>query len=379
MDDTQVDQHIEAQADTALPFKLPTATRAAGEDKKDPLRPEPVRGRYPLHDPETGKPKTWQRVTNFVKLTDDTYYLDLWKQRNIVKGLATMFGAPAEYGLRGNVAEALDRVAGMHVKEDKDALNSLASKAQDVADAYAMADEGTALHKSTELVDSSGGDLNRAPERHRFRVQMYLDALAVRGLAVVPNMIERLTVSSRFEVAGTFDRIYGLRDGSYVIGDLKTGDSLDLSFPSIAAQLDCYRDGINEGGVYAGKGERYDTSIQVRTDFGIVVHLPSTREEITVYAVDLSKGRIINQANLAVRDARKIKHQHVTLPFDLAGFVMTQDEQDQYWLDALNGAFTYDDLVKAARRAKCFNQWNDRLAAQARLLARELVSSPTGS
>ena len=59
------------------------------------------------------------------------------------------------------------------------------------------------------------------------------------------DMIERVTASARYEVAGKLDRIGSLRDGSNVVVDLKTGDSLDFSFPSIAAQLDCYVDGVN--------------------------------------------------------------------------------------------------------------------------------------
>ncbi len=40
-----------------------------------------------------------------------------------------------------------------------------------------MADEGTALHTSTELADYAGGDLNRVPVPHRVKVRLYLDAL----------------------------------------------------------------------------------------------------------------------------------------------------------------------------------------------------------
>ena len=37
------------------------------------------------------------------------------------------------------------------------------------------------------------------------RMRMYLGALASYGLKVVPSMIERVTVSPRFGVAGKFD------------------------------------------------------------------------------------------------------------------------------------------------------------------------------
>lgn len=341
----------------------------------DPKRPEAKRGRYYLPSPSTGKTRQWQRVTNFVKLTDDTYHLELWKQRNVVKGLATMLGSPIEYGFKSGVMGTLDHVSQLHVKQDKERLNNIAKKAQDVAEAYKMADEGTALHTSTEAVDHAGGDLNRAPVRHRPHMRLYLDALAVNGLTVLPDLIERVTASLKYEVAGKFDRVCGLRDGSNVVVDLKTGDSIDLAFPSIAGQLDAYRDGINSVGIF--DGQRYDQSVKVRDDFGIVIHLPSTRLEVAVYAIDLAKGAIINAANLAVRDARRIKAEHVATVFDLTGFgipAMSQDERDAHWLEQLNGAFTREQLVDVAGRAKAFGQWNDRLAGQARLLAAEVTA-----
>lgn len=350
-------------AGDALPEKL----------KDDSKRPEAKRGRYALPNPDNGKSKSWQRVTNFVKLTDDTYHLELWKQRNVVVGLARMLGAPTEHGFRTDVSGTIDHIAGLHVKIDRERLNNIAGKAQDVADAYKMADEGSALHTATELADYADGDLNRVPERYRARVRLYLDALAVYGLSVVPDMIERVTVSTHYEVAGKFDRIYRLRDGSYVIGDLKTGDSLDLSFPSIAAQLDCYRDGINGTGVF--DGQRYDTSIKVRDDFGIVVHLPSTRHDVVVYAVNLRTGAQINAANLTVRATRKIKAQHVATEFDQVTFGivgMSQEDRDNHWLEAMNAAFTRDQVVAVAERARCFGQWNERLAGQARHIVSEL-------
>lgn len=342
----------------------------------DPKRPEAKRGRYYLPNPSTGKTKGWQRVTNFVKLTDDTYHLELWKQRNVVKGLAVMLGSPVEYGFKTGIMDTLAHVSELHVKDDKERLNNIVSKAIDVSDAYAMADEGTKLHASTEVVDFAGGDLNRAPERHRRHMRLYLDALAVHGLTILPDLIERVTASDKYQVAGKFDRVCGLRDGSNVVVDLKTGDSLDLAFPSIAAQLDAYRDGINSVGIYDGR--RYDQSVKVRNDFGIVVHLPSTRLEVTVYAVNLAKGAIINAVNLAVRDARKIKSADVATVFDLTGFdinPMTRAEQDAHWLEQMNGAFTRDQLIDIAGRARSFGQWNQRLADQARLLATSVAGS----
>lgn len=323
----------------------------------DPLRPSPVRGRYPLPNPENGKSRFWQRVTNFVKMTDDTYHLELWKQRNVAKGTALLIADGAED------VEALVR---LHVKKDRDRLNRVVEAATDAAEAYAMADEGTALHKSAELADFAGGDLNSVPAHHRPKIEMYLDALAAHGLRIAPTMIERVTASLKYECAGTFDRIVQEAGGQYVMTDLKTGDSLDLSLPSIAAQLDCYRDGVNTHGVF--DGQKYDNRIRVRDDYGYVIYLPSTRDEVSVLKVDLTQGAVINEGNLKVRSTRKIKAKHVSETVRPG----VTDVSEAYWTERLNAAWSREELVQVAARARSFGQWTQALSDRARRLADEL-------
>lgn len=353
-----------AAAVAADTFDTPDEFDAPGEEAQpkriDAARPEAKRGRYTLPNPVNGKSKSWQRVTNFIKLVDDTYHLELWKQRNVAKGIA----------MRPDLVEA---VQPLDVKQDKERLNRIVERAQDIAGAYKMSGEGTALHTSTELADYAGGSLATVPAHHQPRVQLYLDALRVNGLTVVPDMIERVTASQRYEVAGKFDRVYQLADGSYVIGDLKTGDSLDLSMASIAGQLACYEDGINHTGIW--DGARYDERIKVRTDFGIVVHLPSTRDEVTVYRIDLSQGHELNRVCLEVRQARRIKAKHVSQVFQADLYRAGAVDTDAAWLEELNASHTVPQLVSVADRARAFGQWNERLAGQARLLATELTKA----
>ncbi len=331
--------------------------------KADPLRPEAIRGRYYIEHPETGKRIGWRRVTNFVKAYEDTYHLELWKQRNVALGLGLLIQS-------GRLT--VDDLASLHVKADKTRLNNIVNAALDAAEAYRMANEGTALHKSSEQADFAGGDLNRVSPHHRAKIALYLDALAVHGLRVADNMIERVVVSTKYNVVGKFDRVMHMQDDSHVMLDVKTNDSLDMSLPSIAGQLDCYVDGINTHGVYAGPG-LYDTRIKVREDFALVLHLPSTRDEVSVQRIKLAPGRRVNEANMNVFDARKVKAAHVAELFPAAdGFHAGSDTADQYWLEQLNAGHTRDALVDVARRARLFGHWNTRLAGQARLLASSL-------
>jgi hypothetical protein len=372
-DGTPIDD-FDSVDDFDVPGEGPETERVKAAD---PMRPDTRNGRYPLPHPETGKAKTWQRVTNFVKLTEDTYRLELWERRNVAKGAAQLVAA-------GKVD--LHELAAMDVKQDRSTLDKLCVKAKDVAEANKLRDEGTALHTSAELADYAGGDLNRVPEHHRAKIRLYLDALAAHGLTVVPDMIERVILSLRYEVAGKFDRIYRLTEdvtvtdphgrthllpaGTNVMSDLKTGDSIDLSLPSIAAQLSCYEDGVNEHGVFNGR--RYDDSIRVDHTFGIVVHLPSTREEVTVHWIDLAEGRAINDSNLTVRAARKIKAKHVSQT------AATLAAANDHWATQLDACFTVPQLADVAARARSFKQWNEELADLARLYAAGIRDAAEG-
>jgi hypothetical protein len=144
--------------------------------------------------------------------------------------------------------------------------------------------------------------------------------------------------------------------------------------PSISGQLACYQDGINGSGIW--DGARYDTRIKVREDFGIVVHLPSARDEVTVYRIDLSQGHEMNRVCLDVRQVRRIKAKHVSGVFQADAYRAAGVTVDQGWLEELNAAHTVPQLVAIAARARAFGQWNERLASQARLLAAELSKAP---
>lgn len=327
----------------------------------DLARPEAVRGRYILPHPATGARTTWQRVSNKIKLAEDTYHLELWKQRNVVAGLVAD-------------PELYDAAQGLQVKADKAELNKIVERSMDAAGAYAMSNEGTRLHKSAEIADFAGGSLAGVPDRHRTKIALYLGALREYGLTVVPDMIERVTVSVRWNVAGKFDRVCSWRHYGNVIVDLKTGDELDMSFPSISAQLACYEDGVNQAGIYDGR--RYDPRVKVRHDVGVVIHLPSTRDEVSVWIVDLNKGREILRVCEEVQGARKIKGKDVArmmLPAPVSVHELDTEALNAGYIERMNAVHSYDDLMALSLLIRGRGQWNERLASVARGLASELA------
>lgn len=325
----------------------------------DPLRPQAVNGRYPAPRPSDGKRMSWMRVSNLIKKAEDTYHLERWSERNVVAGLVA---EPDLY----------DRAQGLDVKGDKSDLNQIVTEAKEAAGANKASDEGTRLHKSAEIADFADGSLGGVPKNHHTKIALYLGALRDYGLTVLPGMIERFTVSERYNVAGTFDRICAWQSYGNVIVDLKTGDSLDLSFPSISAQLECYQDGVNQGGVF--DGQRYDNRGRVRTDVALVIHLPSTRDEVNVYRINLAKGREILSACEHLIQVRKIKAKDVAVKLEpMTDQDVWAEQRNAEFIEMMNAAHSVGELMQIMQYARGRGGWNERLANVARSLAAELT------
>lgn len=240
-------------------------------------RPEPRRdrwGRYVLPDPRSGEERSWQRVTTFCKVTTDQYNLTQWQLRTCAKGLS---------GREDLVALA----ATYDITEDAKKFNELCEEAKTAGGAKSAANTGTALHAMAEEYDETG-DTEGIMPRYRPRVLQYAAALAEHGVHVVGDMIERIVCHTGYEVVGTLDRVFRLADGSYVIGDLKTGKNLSYSENEICVQTWLYAAGFNAHGVWDHDKQAWvDPGFTVREDISLVVHLPANNpEECAVYAAD---------------------------------------------------------------------------------------------
>lgn len=262
-------------------------------------------GRYKLRHPSDPKKKVaWTRATTFAKSVQDTFALSQWAQRMTLKGAALSPDIVAAAGT-------------LDVRDDKNQMNGLVEDAKKAAGVKVAANLGTAVHTYTERRDK--GEEQEIPEEHLPTVDAYTKVLADFGLEPVPGLIEFTTAVIQFEIAGTSDRCYRVtRDitidlngrpvtlyaGEYVIGDVKTGADLSYGWQEIAIQLAIYAQGLNASGVWDWSTgawlrptdpDQPDVQIQVRTDVGIVPHLPVDRERTgaplaTLYAVDLTAG-----------------------------------------------------------------------------------------
>lgn len=234
---------------------------------------EPARdqwGRYLLPHPTTGKLQAWTRATTFAKTTADTFALNQWATRMVMKGLLSR--------------PDLMALAASTPFEDKKELNSIAEKAKDAANAHAAANMGNAYHAWTQAIDS--GETPTIPEAYRADIDAYTRLLTNHRISTNADWIERRVVVPSYNVAGTFDRIvaYG---GDLVVADLKTGRDLSYGWAEIAVQLALY---ANASHIYVDDETGYVPMPSVSRVYGLVMHLPIGKGEATLYRVDLKEG-----------------------------------------------------------------------------------------
>lgn len=280
----------------------PAATRGPREDENGVRRDG--YGRYLLPHPETGKETAYTRATTFAKSISDTYTLSMWQQRMVGIGVAQNPDLVATF-------------AGLK-PDDRQRGNDAAEEAKNRAGAKTGANLGTALHTFTEKVDR-GESLFIPPPWDR-DVKAYRALLDQEGIEVLPDLIERRVLNRRFSIAGTLDRIVRLTQpldfrrgrgvvtipaGSNVIADLKTGRDLEYGWMEIAIQLSLY---ACEGDalLYDPETNGYDP-FPVRSDYGLVIHLPVGQGRATLHAVDLESGVDLSILCERVRTARKVK------------------------------------------------------------------------
>ncbi len=254
--------------------------------------------RYVLSHPNReGKTVTLSRCTTVIKAADDMYNLGEWQKGNVALGLARR-------------SDLLALAASL--KPGDKSLKTLVKAAEEAGGGSAKANLGTALHGFTEMVDW-GRPLTDVPEAHRGDIRAYVEALARYRLTVVPAAIERITMTAEWDgIAGKFDRIYRLHDGTYAIGDVKSG-KVGYDPKVMFAQMAVYARGVNEVGVYDVAGKCWERlPFEVRTDKALIVHLPAGAGECTVYEVssdDMDAGRDHLTMCARIRRHRKLKHK----------------------------------------------------------------------
>lgn len=243
-------------------------------------------------NPEGGqKDVPYTRATTMAKTISDTFAINKWDGRMIVKGLT----------LRPD----LRALAAATPLEDRDTLNKIAEDAKTAAGNKVSANLGTARHALTELYDRGQPLPPLEPEEDR-DLAAYKAVLEEAGITVLGNWIERSVFRlDHGGVAGTLDRIVRMPDGTLRIADLKTGKDLSYGWGEISIQLKIYQGAEWSYDYATGLWERMP---ETDPNIGLVIHLPVGAGEATLYDVNLKAGQIGLELAHQVRGWRKSKN-----------------------------------------------------------------------
>jgi len=249
------------------------------------------------------KDQPYTRATTMAKTISDTFALDQWGNRMVAKGLTL------RPDLRALVAAT--------PFTDRDTLNKACEDAKSAAGSKVSANLGTARHALTELADR-GQPLPPLEPAEQADLSAYQAALAEAGIKVLPQYIERTVIRPDFGVAGTYDRIVEMPDGTRRIADLKTGADLSYGWSEIAIQEAIYQGAEWMYDYVTGTWERMP---ETDPAMGLVMHLPVGQGVCTLYHVNLAAGRAGLALAHQVRAHRKLKN--LAVPFGTATVAIT--------------------------------------------------------
>lgn len=244
-----------------------------------------------------GKPRGIARTTTFNKAASDQNAISDWGKRNVLIGAS----------LRPDLVA---KAHGLTHKTDTAALMSLVAQLETAAGAKVSSDIGTLIHELTEQWDADALDVKDVPAAYWPMLQLYAKTLREAGLRPVAGLIERTTYIPEYGgVVGTLDRVYyHERSGQYIIGDVKTGKTLEYGMDEIEVQEWIYAHGVNVSGVYDWNTDTwcppgsYGDSVQtgpwsvpsVSEEWGVVIHMPVQGDDAgkcLLIEADLQRGR----------------------------------------------------------------------------------------
>lgn len=277
-------------------------------------------GRPKIQAPDGSYVEPYTRASTLGGALEDQTNLGEWRKRVVAYGMAR----------RRDLILAAAAVETWDAPEDKKRLADIAEQATQHAQANAAATIGTALHALTDRLDR-GLEIPDVGE-DRYALQAYQATMA----HFTVHAIEQFIVCDQLKTAGTTDRVLSPRgimfapDGTKItpddrlIDDTKTSGTADYFGIKFAVQLAVYANGVP---YQHGRG-RYDwpDDVAPRTDWGLIMHVPSGGSSAQLYWVNLRLGWELAELAVQVREWRKHKGLVVSasLPVDLMGLIESQ-------------------------------------------------------
>lgn len=249
----------------------------------------------PMFLNKEGKNVRGSRPSGWGKVLDDENALVNWKLNRAISGVA------ANQDLQARAIAAKE--------DDRATWNSLREACIQAGRGNSAADIGTAIHAMSERWEQEPTWDPGPP--YRMALEAYTDELTRLGL--VSELFEYHVVNTQYNAAGTCDRLYRLTKplvtpkgeilpvGTLIIGDLKTGASLDFSLPGYTVQMALYA----RGEMYDVINDTFRPTPDINQDWGLIVHLPANTAECEIVWVDLDVGTYGAFLVKEVRDWRK--------------------------------------------------------------------------
>ena len=308
------------------------------------------RGQYMLPDPDTGKVRGFTRVSTIAKMLDDTYHLDLWKDRTLAVGMAR----------RPDLAK-LARGMDPNNKDHKWELKKLVEQARDSATGSDGSNHGTAFHTLTEGADRGdpvppGTEPDMAAQLELYTIAMFL--LDARPYA---DWTERVVLNRDYDLVGRLDRMMsadpvglGLPPGPRinVIGDVKSQKTMDFGQQAIAMQESIYGNAHLWWNDVEGRWEDIDPDL-ISKQWAVVMHTPSIDVRADMWRMDIEQGYRDVQLAMDVRNSRKNKA--------IGTMVLSVD--NARWYGAIVRAQNEAELVEIGRAAMREGAWTADLKA----------------
>ncbi len=255
------------------------------------------RGVPMVMDETTGKFTRYKRASSSGNILDDDANLVDWSKRTIIYGASQR-------------PDLMAMASTLNPDVDKKSMRDIVEDCLVSGKGTQRATSGTAVHRMLDLVDLDA-DWVPAPQ-FQAAVNAYVRTLDLYGL--VPVDVEVHCVDDLRRIAGTADRRYRttrnlvapdgqiIPIGSVLVGDTKTGKSLEYAAGSYATQIAAYVDSV-----------RYDVVTNERTpfdpptypDWALIMHVDAADGRCDVYWVDVNAGREALALAEQVREWRK--------------------------------------------------------------------------
>ena len=268
-------------------------------------------GRYLIVPPGGTKPIGYTRATTVAKTFDGEGGLLPWKATMAMTGMMRRPGLRAKF--EALLARFPERGPWYGNEQSKEQCKRLVEECAEAGGSADRADIGMALHSIIEQMNK-GATPSLSQDVTTADIEAYQTTMADAGLVVDPHYCEATVAVDRWRVAGMSDmlRITVPHEGD-VVGDLKTGETLEWSWQPMCVQLAIYANGDNiyrQGPAPDGSGDVREAMPKVSRQRGLIIHLPAGKAACTLHWVDLAAGWEAFERSMWAREWRARRDLH---------------------------------------------------------------------